>query len=481
MRCKEVVRKVEGFNIESVAKTLELACLLHDVGHAPFSHTGETFFLDNDSSGKRYVKLHEELSKVVQSEQFDDDIPKAESGAAAPHEITSAIIGLKYFGKFFNSDFEREFFARCITGYQYSNIGEKESLYNCFISVLNSKIIDVDRLDYLIRDAYFTGFETVNIDYLRLLLSIDVSRIEDDDSQQVRYKLVYSKNAVSVIENVVYAHDSERKWIQTHPVVLYDMYIIQHIISKLNKKYKDSKLFSVEALSKYGVMLSDDRRVSLLCDDDVIHLLKANSDQDSLIDEYFSRNLRRHPLWKSEAEYSAYIGNNFDGESFKEFKRKISETEEYVRKYSDGWVINDRVLEKLEDEIEAIKNSAETGVDDASKNRQIKSKTSILHIMKCLKECSRVHKCEFDFVILKAGQFYSNFNKKEFGNIQIKFHGMKNKDGIFKIDDIISTLSAPDSTKEDFFYLYYKKDSDVEFNKEKFCKTLYSQFIADDM
>ncbi|MGB4439330.1 MAG: HD domain-containing protein, partial [Sedimentibacter sp.] len=32
---------------ELIKKTFTLACLLHDVGHAPFSHTGEKFFIQN--------------------------------------------------------------------------------------------------------------------------------------------------------------------------------------------------------------------------------------------------------------------------------------------------------------------------------------------------------------------------------------------------------------------------------------------------
>ena len=39
------------------------------------------------------------------------------------------------------------------------------------------------------------------------------------DDNEYGYKLCYLKNAISIIENVVYAYDSERKWIQTHPIV----------------------------------------------------------------------------------------------------------------------------------------------------------------------------------------------------------------------------------------------------------------------
>ena len=36
--------------IERILEIFEIACLLHDLGHAPFSHTGEEYYLEK---GKR--------------------------------------------------------------------------------------------------------------------------------------------------------------------------------------------------------------------------------------------------------------------------------------------------------------------------------------------------------------------------------------------------------------------------------------------
>ena len=124
-----------------------LSCLLHDVGHAPFSHTGETFYLENRQS---YDGLHKTIIEIVGTEDFKNDVPIEKSKAAAPHEIMSAIIGIQEFQKLLQTPEEKDFFARCITGYGYKDAVGIKSIFNCYIQMLNSKVIDVDKLDYLI-------------------------------------------------------------------------------------------------------------------------------------------------------------------------------------------------------------------------------------------------------------------------------------------------------------------------------------------
>lgn len=241
--------------LENYVQIYQYACLLHDVGHAPFSHTGEGFYKTEDYSSK---ELHKMLLKVVGNRELSKDIPREESRAAAAHEIMSCIVGIQEFGGILLKDSQsKEFFARCITGYQYSSGNDDGSIKNCFISMLNSKVIDVDRLGYLIRDAYFTGFETVNIDYLRLLNALTIVK------EKGKYQISYHKDALSIIENAIHAHDAEKKWIQNHPAAIFEGYLIKHIITHLNETLnkEQNKLFSLEALGGVGVNLKNNIHV----------------------------------------------------------------------------------------------------------------------------------------------------------------------------------------------------------------------------
>lgn len=461
-----------SFDLSATGEIFKLACLLHDVGHAPFSHTGEKFYLGD---GHDFSELHNKLAKVIGSPDFEADIPGDKSQAAAPHEIVSAIVGLSEYESFFTDTEDKEFFARCITGYQYSNIkSEVNNLKNCFISMLNSKVIDVDKLDYLIRDAYITGFDTVNIDYERLLTAITVAK------DGGRYKIAYEKNAVSVIENVIYAHDAERKWIQTHPVVLYETYILQHAMSHLKVKMDGNgkNLFSLEALSIAGQQFDNGICISLLCDDDIIFLMK-NMFNTELSQEYFERRQRRHPVWKSEAEYKVFLLNLAKGGTLlDEFEKAMSVTANYLVRSTDAWVIDDDLIKKLEEERERIYKE---DMDQETRKVQLEDKERILKVMHALQSFAYDKQMKCNFVVLMASQFGSGFGKADFTETNVVFQ-TKEGEKTAKFSDIVSSLKAKEKQRENFFYLFYKRDPDadteeIDIDNQEICKRLFKEVV----
>lgn len=467
---KEIDKKYKfKFDIKRVGELFMIACLLHDVGHAPFSHTGEEFYLDDD---KRFTGIHNKLIELVATEKFELDVPQEKTAAAAPHEIMSSIVGLISFSDFFLNKSEREFFARCITGYKYSEKSVENDIRNCFIQLLNSKVIDVDRLDYLIRDAYITGFDTVSIDYERLLGALTV--IKNDD----RYELAYYKNAVSVIENVVYAHDAERKWIQSHPIVIYETYILQHIIGHLCTQVKalGKNLFSLESLLDKGQEIKENVRVSLMSDDDIIYLMK-NVFPNELSAEYFRRVDRRHPVWKSEAEYKTFfLGKTSGGEILKEFEMAMSATAKYLGGRSDIWTINQKLVDVVKTELAEIDGQ---DLDEMSKTVQKKDKERILKVVNCLQKYASEKNMKCDFIIIKATQFNSGFGKPDFTDTNISFPMGDSEEKVAKVGQIVSSLNAKVKDRDDFFYLFYKRDDskDIELESQELCRILIKEFV----
>ena len=74
-------------NAEKIFNTYKMACLLHDVGHTPFSHTFEEFF-DRDC-------IETALKAELNNSDFSNDIDNGRK--AAHHEALSAYISLIIF------------------------------------------------------------------------------------------------------------------------------------------------------------------------------------------------------------------------------------------------------------------------------------------------------------------------------------------------------------------------------------------------
>lgn len=471
--CREVknLLEIDDNELKRLYEIFVLACLLHDVGHAPFSHTGEKLYLGEERESA-YTQIHQMLSEEVATESFKRDIPSGTANAA-PHEIMSAIMGLKAFPTYISIPEDKEFFTRCITGYQYTATDKISCLKNCFISLLNSKVIDVDKLDYLIRDAYITGFNTVSLDYIRLLQAITVSETEKG------YQIAYYKDAISVIENVVYAHDAERKWIQNHPVVLYECYILNHIFQHLNGKLNTDtdKLFSYESLTQEGHILKDDIKVSLLCDDDIVYIMKnVPSCETELSKEYFERNKRRHPIWKSEAEYEAFISRAMGGQndSMKAFEQAMTATAFYLTKASDTWTINDETIAKLNTELETLEKDV---FDEDTKQVQKEDKQAALKLMKCLIRFANENGLLHDFVIIEASQFNSGFAKPDFSKTPLIFKSSDEEIVEADFATVAKPLQSNHVLRDKFYYLFYRRqEGNEEINKAELCRCLAQEF-----
>lgn len=440
LKNKKEYEEVE--NLDRFLEIFEIACLLHDLGHAPFSHTGEEYYLEKGTRDS----LHSTIIELTNDFDLEEEI-KSKNYKAAPHELMSVIVALKDYESLFLNNEEKSFFARCILGYPYTKQETKNSFLNCIISLLNSSVIDVDKLDYLIRDAYITGFDTVSIDYVRLLESIKFRKEEG------LYQIVYKKGAISVIENVVYAHDAERKWIQNHPIVQYESYLLQSVIEALKKKYAQINLFSYDALTETGVEIFEGYKVSLLCDADVTFLMK-NLDSESG-KEYFQRKDRRHPLWKSEAEYKAIFNVGYTDTLFEIVENGLEGLCKYLNFVCKSQEINQHALDACKVDIENAKAlSATEHIKIEHIDAMVSEKNRHLRWLEALKEFADDQKIDFDFVILKANQFNSGFAKESFAKIQIEFDSLK-KPCYF--EKVTNTLKAQKSSREKFFYLFYRR------------------------
>ena len=293
--------------------TFLIACLLHDCGHAPFSHTLENYYLY-----KKEEEIKEKISSYFKDEPtFSKDY---DASSPSPHEKISALILLsEYNDAIVNNDALPLLAARMIMGCKYE---EPESINDRFknklISLLNGTGIDVDSVDYIQRDSWTSGVSNVNIDYHRLFSSIMIK--PDDDSIP---QIVFKKQVLSVLENIIIGRNFLYKWIYSHHKVIYEQDLIKSIINKINQDNEEDffkKIFSVDSFFEHQSFR--DMRFYLPTDDDIIYTFKKFYESDEKIQELFSRKHKYKALWKSYFEFNdSHFKNVSDANRMKIFSK----------------------------------------------------------------------------------------------------------------------------------------------------------------
>lgn len=489
---------LDKHKISQIREVFLLACLLHDIGHSPFSHTGEDFYLDEkydsgtDEKGKD-PKLIKDLGMLLDNE-YRQDMIKQEFCKPKPHEFMSAYLGIKVFLDN-KSPYEQNFFVRCIIGLQYFDCEKQEKQFlNACIELLNSTTIDVDKLDYLIRDSYMTGFCSIDIDYDRLLAGVSLNELEpgkksniineikNDAKETYRHVFVaFKKQSLSVLENVILANDLERKWIQSHPVILYNAFLIKVIIHNINNgvstKSDEQRLFSYDALTETGINLNGNQ-IRFLSDADILYFAK-NVYYDDWAKEYFDRKSWRHPLWKSQAEFQV-LSAGISGDARDNLISTIAGIEVDLLSGQFGQnYISYELLEAYQNEKNKGNSIPKSSGNTSSDRTIVKAQNKLDRKIKfldflakyCKEHSTDDEELEFNFVVITNNQFLSGLNKKDFKNIQIqfdKFDHSKNQE----LSKVLSVLSS-EIFNEKYFYIYHKETSDKQrINPEDFCKNL---------
>ena len=145
--------KSKGVSIsEKEEEALYVAILLHDIGHGPFSHAMENSIVENISHEHISLLFMEALNK-----KFNN-------------QLTLAI-------KIFKNEYSRKFFHQLVSGQ-----------------------LDMDRLDYLKRDSFFTGVPEGAVNAQRLIAMLHVQ----NDALVVEEKGIYSVENFLVARRLMY-------------------------------------------------------------------------------------------------------------------------------------------------------------------------------------------------------------------------------------------------------------------------------------
>ncbi|WP_308303907.1 HD domain-containing protein, partial [Vibrio parahaemolyticus] len=154
-----------------VVQELRLAALLHDLGHGPMSHQFDSFMFSKEDFQEFFGSDFPEIAalikdgKSVEHEHISLLFIKAIYGSLAKEQQSEVNIDnvLAIIEKDFKSD------NVCL------DIETEHGSLNILpllTSIISSCPIDADRMDYLLRDSYFSGVKCGIYDHNRLFMSM---------------------------------------------------------------------------------------------------------------------------------------------------------------------------------------------------------------------------------------------------------------------------------------------------------------------
>ena len=155
---------------EEEIQIVRMASLLHDVGHGPFSHVFEHLLV------KFLNKTHEDMTRwIIQNSELKDIISGLGYDADAIGKLA---------------------------------VGELRRRGKAFLDQIIQSAVDVDKLDFVVRDTYHTGAEYGYVDIFRLIHMLDV----------LGENLAVDVGALSALESFVLARLESFRSIYFHRV-----------------------------------------------------------------------------------------------------------------------------------------------------------------------------------------------------------------------------------------------------------------------
>lgn len=240
---------------------VEMAALLHDIGHGPFGHTMD-FLLDRVGFDKK--KRHEYFGvRMIM-----------DSNTEINSRLKEEKLSIENIGRLINGSPPIKVNGKKLSG--------DRARYYAFLGHIVKSAVSADHIDYLMRDSYYTGVRMVALDLTGILsgLRLHAYHLVPGQKKIAQIDLAFDIGAMEALVSMLLSHTVMYKTVYHDRIHR----ILQEMIVRAFESYMENRFGDLKKLTEDNIY-----EIMTLTDDEALAELRRHDESRRIIDRVLGR------------------------------------------------------------------------------------------------------------------------------------------------------------------------------------------------